>query len=93
MTADHMAIAAGRALCKLSSESCNIDFDDNWKFYGEHFIEDADAALEASGARELLTVLEQLTATVSDSLTAGGVVHPSLAKAREAIAKALGEQS
>lgn len=34
---DEQITAAARALCKDASEECNVNFDDNWKTYGELF--------------------------------------------------------
>lgn len=41
-------IAAARALCKRNAEVCNVDADDSWAIYGEEFIADAIAALQAA---------------------------------------------
>lgn len=45
--------AAAKALCREASTACNVDFDDNWKIYGDDYIADATAALNAAyGIRE-----------------------------------------
>ena len=49
-----MVVAAARALCRRDSDLCNVDFDDNWKFYGDGFLMDAQVALESAAAPELL---------------------------------------
>lgn len=40
--------AAAKALCRQASTACNVDFDDNWKVYGDDYIADATAALNAA---------------------------------------------
>ena len=40
--------AAAKALCRQASTACNVDFDDNWKVYGDNYIADATAALNAA---------------------------------------------
>ena len=40
--------AAAKALCRQASIACNVDFDDNWKVYGDEYIADATAALNAA---------------------------------------------
>lgn len=58
MSAHPMAIAAARVLNARASEACNTDVEDGWKVYGDEYIKDADAALNAAGAYALLKVLE-----------------------------------
>lgn len=43
--------AAGRALADRSAAACNVDKDDNWKIYGDDFIADARAAIDAAKAK------------------------------------------
>ena len=45
---DEMIVAGGKALAKLHAESCGLDFDDVWKYYGEDHKSDAKAAIEAA---------------------------------------------
>lgn len=40
--------AAARALCKIASEECNVDEQDNWKTYSDLFIADATTAIKAA---------------------------------------------
>ena len=40
--------AAAKALCRQASTACNVDFDDNWKLYGDEYIADATAVLNAA---------------------------------------------
>ena len=40
--------AAARALCKLASEQCGVNEDDNWTHYSGMFKADAKAAIEAA---------------------------------------------
>lgn len=49
-----MVVAAARALCRRNSELCNVDFEDNWKLFGDGFLMDAQLALESAAAPELL---------------------------------------
>lgn len=43
-------IAAAHALCKLASEECGINEQDNWNVYSDMFKKDAKIALEAADA-------------------------------------------
>ena len=52
-----IVVAAARALCRRDSDICNVDFDDNWKLYGDSFLMDAQVALESAAAPELLEAL------------------------------------
>lgn len=79
-----MVVAAARELCKRASEACNVDFEDNWKIYGGDFIADAEAALKAAGALELLEALRDMVSDHAD------LSDKTLAFARAAIAKATG---
>ena len=53
-----MVVAAARALCRRDSDLCNVDFDDNWKLYGDGFLADAQVALESIAAPELLEFIQ-----------------------------------
>ena len=57
MSAAPMVVAAARVLSQRNAEQCGIDADDMWKQYGEDFIADAQAALDAAGGPELLAAL------------------------------------
>lgn len=95
MSAAHtpMALAAGRALADRAAVHCSINADDNWKVYGEDFIEDAEFALNAAGAPELLDIAKRI-----DALLTGQRWNPEgdapeallLRDARAAIKKATG---
>ena len=52
-----MVVGAARALCRRDSDLCNVDFDDNWKLYGDGFLMDAQVALESAAAPVLLEAL------------------------------------
>lgn len=45
---DEMVVAAARTLSDRHAAACNVDCGDVWKMYGNDFIEDARAALEAA---------------------------------------------
>ena len=45
---DAMVSAAARVLNNRQAEACGVDKDDQWKVYGEDFIEDARAMLTAA---------------------------------------------
>jgi hypothetical protein len=70
-----MAVAAAKALCKLNSESCEVDNDDNWKLYSETFMEDARTALDAAGAPGLLAALNDLLSAVQSVIGTFGVIR------------------
>ena len=53
-----MVVAAARALNSRAAEQCNVDPEDQWKVYGEAFLQDAEAALTAAAAPELLKALQ-----------------------------------
>lgn len=45
---DEMVVAAARSLNKRAAQACNVDEADSWNLYGDEYIEDARAALEAA---------------------------------------------
>ena len=45
---DEMVVAAARMLNERQADACGVDKDDQWKMYGQDFIEDARAMLEAA---------------------------------------------
>jgi hypothetical protein len=45
---DYMVVAAARVLNKRAADACNIDEADSWNIYGDEYISDARAALEAA---------------------------------------------
>jgi hypothetical protein len=47
---DTQVTAAARVLANRSADQCGVNRDDNWKVYGQDFIDDARAALEAARA-------------------------------------------
>ena len=59
MSAKHtpMVVAAARVLAQRAAAQCNVDAEDNWKVYGEDYLQEAEAALNAAGAPELLAAL------------------------------------
>ena len=96
-----MVVAAARALCRRDSDLCNVDFDDNWKFYGDGFLMDAQVALESAAAPELLEALERIarphdcgckpcTSTCRNQIALEIAVEEMQDVARAAIAKATG---
>lgn len=45
-------IAAARELNRRAAEACNIDEEDSWKIYGDGYIEDVHAAIDAAMLKE-----------------------------------------
>jgi len=45
---DKMILVAARVMNDRQADACNVDKDDQWKIYGQDFIDDARAALEAA---------------------------------------------
>lgn len=86
-----MVAAAARALCTRRCDACGTDFDDEWKLYGDVDMLDAEAALEACGAPELLEALQEVWAWGTDENDENAAA--ACQKARAAISKALGERA
>jgi hypothetical protein len=87
-----MVVAAARALCKRGAEQCNVDFEDSWKVYGEDYLNDAQAALDAAGAPDLLDALRLAHAELHAMRAAVGpgvLTDKAIAAARAAFAKAI----
>jgi len=90
--ATHMVLAAARALCRSAPEICNVDFEDNWKIYGDEIYKpEAQLALDACGAPELLEALQAIFAAMHPDIP--GAPGGAIEKARAAIAKATGSAS
>jgi len=89
-----MVVAAARALCRRDSDLCGVDFDDNWKLYGDGFLADAQVALESIAAPELLGVAHYcerlLLAYGIDRIDGEEIADAALVLIRSAIAKAGG---
>jgi hypothetical protein len=45
-------VTVARALADRSADACNVNREDNWKIYGDDFIEDARAAIAAIEGKE-----------------------------------------
>jgi hypothetical protein len=92
-----MVTAAARALCKNASEVCNVDFEDNWKIYGDEIYKpEAQLALDACGALELLAAcrLAMMLKRVGGMLPGvKELVDEVVREAEEAHAKATGSAS
>lgn len=84
MSKHPMVIKAARELCKRASNDCNVIEQDNWAIYGEDFIADAEAMLNAAGAPDLLQALEGLL-SLDEDLSADGA-DAALKAARAALA-------
>lgn len=85
-----MVVAAARALCKRGAEQCNVDFEDSWKVYGDLYLEDAQAALQAANAQELIRALKECAAVCAGEMTTKNDLINALELARAALAKATG---
>jgi len=55
-----MVVAAAKALCKRTSAACEINAKSDWIGYSEEYLDDAQAALDASGALDLLAELQNI---------------------------------
>ena len=88
-----MVVRAARALCIRASETCGVNYDDNWKTYSDEWLTDAQAMLDAVGAPDLLEALQRLLPHAawmqSCSHDDDGIAR-DLERARAAIAKATG---
>lgn len=98
MSAAHtpMVVAAARVLCNRMADACEIDREDAWKTYGDDYLEDAKAALDAAAATDLFDALADLVANQDATWVAAGFTDeqikamPYLMPARAVIAKAGG---
>ena len=50
---------------------CNVDFEDSWKQYGEDYLRDAQAMLDAIGAPDLLAALQAVVANSNGDASSG----------------------
>ena len=78
-----MVVAAARALCKLNSDICGVDNEDNWKLHGELFLTDADIALDAAAAPALLQTLRDLLEAVGSIQGTFGVIRGATPEDRD----------
>lgn len=89
-----MAVAAAKALCRRSAEQCGVDAEDSWKVYGDDYLADAAAMLDACGATELLEALQVVVRDWTAQFERAGHAAPAWCRqARAAIAKATGAAS
>lgn len=70
-----MVVAAARELCHRSAEQCGVDAEDSWEVYGDDFLADAAAMLDACGAPELLEALKALIGHDPDDPLSGWRGH------------------
>jgi phosphoglucomutase len=84
-----MVVAAARVLNARAAEACMIDAEDSWKTYGDEYLEDAHAALEAAGANGLLAALKAMHAEFGRTYLPGSSAAVDAALA--AIAQAEGQ--
>lgn len=83
-----MSIKAGRVLCDRSARQAGVDASDWWKLYGDEYIRDAQAMLDAVGTTDLLAFAKEYI----DAWDKGGVNNVHLMRlAEKAIAKAEGK--
>lgn len=52
-----LVVSGAKALCQHASVICGVDPEDNWKIYGDTFLEDAHVVLNAAGVADLLEAL------------------------------------
>lgn len=78
-----MVVAVAKALVKRHAEVCNVNDEDLWLIEGEFFIEEAQIALDACAAPELLTAAEKALAECADLIgtPAGAALEAAIAKA------------
>ena len=86
-----MVIKAAKALNKETADQCNVDVEDQWKEYGETFLDYADVILEAVGAPELLETLEFIECVYRKNIVKEGEPSKTLNDLQSVIAKARGE--
>lgn len=51
---NNMVATAARVLSDRAADTCGVNRDDQWAHYSDEFLQDARAALQAAGVRELL---------------------------------------
>lgn len=91
-----MVVAAAREMCRLASQMCGVDNDDNWKTYGEGYLAEAASVLEAAGLPALLSELKNVSFLLMSACLvikdddARGVALAAVKRARGAIAAATG---
>lgn len=78
-----MEIKAARAFNKSMAETCNVDAEDQWKYYSETIIADVKAVIDAIGMHDLLEAAIKVNA-----LSIQTDAHKEL---RAAIANATGD--
>jgi len=81
-----MVVAVARCLNARAAEACGVDAQDQWKFYGDLYIEDAKAALEAADVPGLLAVAKHAQEWTDPESVLG-------VRLAEVIAKATGEKA
>jgi len=98
MSATPMYVTAAKVLCQRCTELCDVDFEDSWKQYGDHYLLDAQAMLDAiAAAPDLLEALREITSDYADRFdlddpSTNPGIKSSIEQARAAIVKATGEQ-
>ena len=82
MSAAHtpMVVAAARVLCNRMADACEVDYEDSWKTYGDDYLDDAKAALDAAGVPDLLEALQYAVKQVPELATVPGIAA-AIAKA------------
>lgn len=86
-----MVTAGAKALCQHASVIFGVDPEDNWKIYGDTFLEDAHVVLNAAGVADLLESLADLLESVVREHGGHGCEGwPDVIAARAAIVKATG---
>jgi hypothetical protein len=96
-----MTYKVARTLCKRAAAMCGTNERDEWNSYSELYTSDAQAALKACGAFDLLDALLNALPYVEDVLAdkaqlacfKPGVVQAHAKAIRAAVAKATGAQA
>lgn len=96
MARSPMVAAAAREMCRLSSEMCGVDNDDNWKAYGDGFLKEAAMVLDAAGVPRLVIAAQMVLADLNARIDASRTdclptpLFRGIADLHAAIAKATG---
>lgn len=87
-----MVLKTARALCKRHAEICNVNEQDLWNLESENFIDDAYAALNPAGVKDLIEALRNIkNQSIGGDWTHEQAFNFCKTTAKAAIAKVEGE--